>query len=103
MRQLTVTEQMAIEDLELSCVEQGYSDSRISNMIESMVGLLEKDMITVIRMESGEYFWKSTKIGDPTGVGRCFFLWLTENVDFTMMHLCIPYSTRSDTTWLENF
>ena len=45
-------------------VKQGYSDSRISNMIESMVGLLEKDMITVIRMESGEYFWKSTKIGD---------------------------------------
>jgi len=64
MRQLTVTEQMAIEDLELSCVEQGYSDSRISNMIESMIGLLEKDMITVIRMESGEYFWKSTKIGE---------------------------------------
>ena len=64
MRQLTVTEQMAIEDLEMSCVKQGYSDIRISNMIESMVGLLEKDMITVIRMESGEYFWKSTKIGD---------------------------------------
>lgn len=64
MRKLNTTEQMAIEDLELICIKEGFSDSKISSMVESMVSLLEKNMITVSRLESGEYFWKATKIGE---------------------------------------
>lgn len=64
MRKLNTTEQMAIEDMELICIKEGYSENRISSMVESMVSLLEKDMITVSRLESGEYFWKATRIGE---------------------------------------
>ena len=63
MRELTKAEESAIEDLEQRCLSEGISYTRIVDMVNTMTGLLKKDMIEVSRMESGEYFWKSTEKG----------------------------------------
>lgn len=63
MRDLTKLEESAIEDLENKCLSEGIGYSRIVEMVNTMTGLLKKDMVEVNRMESGEYFWKSTEKG----------------------------------------
>lgn len=63
MRKLTKSEESAIKDLEKRCLSEGISYTRIVDMVNTMTGLLKKDMVEVSRMESGEYFWKSTEKG----------------------------------------
>lgn len=64
MRDLSKTEEMAIIDLQKKCNDDNVSVKRISEMVETMTSLLQKDMIYVIRLESGEYFWRSTDKGN---------------------------------------
>lgn len=59
MRPLTLLEQYALKDLE----EQVNRNPDSEEIVDSMKGLLEKDFISVKRLESGEFYWSATETG----------------------------------------
>lgn len=58
------THKMAIENLRESLEDHGHDDITIEETVEAMEGLLKKGLIKVYRMESGEFYWKSTEEGN---------------------------------------